>query len=565
MTVRFPANLAAALDRAMADWELGGNLARLWSKDATLWTGTDEARWMGWLDIAERQRPSLPSLAALAREVRQAGVREALLLGMGGSSLCPEVFARTFGAMDDAPRLHVLDSVDPGQVRRLEQRVGVDRALFIVSSKSGSTLEPNLLLQYFFDRARAALGDAAGSRFIAVTDKGSSLERVAIRDRFWKIFAGEPDIGGRFSALSNFGLVPAAVMGLPIDRLLEASIAMARRCRPDVPLVDNPGVRLGLALGVAALGGCDKMTIVSSQELASIGAWLEQLVAESTGKLGRAIIPVDGEPIDEPSTYGMDRIFVHVRFTPNPDPAQEAALDRLAAAGRPTIRIDVADRFDLTAEFFRWEIATAVAGAVLGVNPFDQPDVEASKVATRRLTDAYEQAGSFTAESPILEDAGFRFFTDEVNADRLKAAGALTSARALLAAHLGRVRDGDYVALLAYLDMTDAHAAALQAIRRVIHGRTRVATCLGFGPRFLHSTGQAYKGGPNTGVFLQITCDDAADLAVPGRRFTFGAVKAAQSRGDFEVLAARGRRALHVHVGRDVASGLAALQALVEA
>jgi transaldolase/glucose-6-phosphate isomerase len=565
MVIRFPADLAAKLESAETEWQRAGKVARLWARDATLWTGADEARWMGWLDIAGRQLADVSPLDGLARDVRQAGFRDALLIGMGGSSLAPEVLATTFGAAGGSPRLHVIDSVDPAQVARVEQRLDLDRALFIVSSKSGSTLEPNILLQYFFDRVRTRLGERAGSRFIAVTDPGSGLERVAARDGFWKIFPGVPEIGGRFSALSNFGLVPAATIGLDVTRLLQRADGMARACGPGVPVSANPGARLGLALGAACLAGRDKLTLVTSPAMASLGAWLEQLVAESTGKQGRAIIPVDGERLAAPGTYGADRVFVYTCFSGRPDAMQDAAMDRLQAAGHPVVRIDVGDLYDLPAEFFRWEIATAVAGAMLGINPFDQPDVEASKVATRRLTEAYEQTGSLPPESPILEDAGLKFFADEANAAALAtSAGSRRSAHALLDAHLSRVAPGDYVALLAYLDMSDAHVHALQEVRHLIADRVRVATALGFGPRFLHSTGQAYKGGPNTGVFLQITCDDGRDLAVPGRRYTFGVVKAAQARGDLEVLASRGRRVLRVHLGSDVPAGIATLRGLVE-
>ncbi len=564
MLVSFPVDLAASFEAAEREWQRGGKVARLWARDPTLWTGADEARWMGWLDNARRQLADPSSLEALARDVRQAGFRDALLIGMGGSSLGPEVLATTFGPAAGSPRVQVLDSVDPAQVARVERGLDFDRTLFIVSSKSGSTLEPDILLRYFLDRARAQLGDRAGSRFVAVTDPGSSLERAARRDGFWQVFPGVPEIGGRFSALSNFGLVPAAVMGLDVPRLLRHADGMARACGPDVPVAQNPGVRLGLALGAACLAGRDKLTLVTSPAMASLGAWLEQLVAESTGKLGRAILPVDGERLAAPDAYGADRVFVYTRFSPRPDEAQDAATNGLERAGHPVLRIPVGDLYDLSAEFFRWEIATAVAGAVLGINPFDQPDVEASKVVARRLTDAYEANGSLPAESPILEDDGLRFFADDGNASALAAGGA-RSAGALLDAHLARVRPGDYVALLAYIDRNEAHRGALQDVRQAIADRARVATALGFGPRFLHSTGQAYKGGPNTGVFLQITCDDRRDLAVPGRRFTFGAVKAAQARGDFEVLASRGRRALRAHLGPDVAAGIATLRRLIGA
>lgn len=564
--VRFPAHLAARLDAEAAAWQRDGRTARLWARDAALWTGADEARWMGWLDIQRRQLANLGPLRTVARDVQQAGYRDVLLLGMGGSSLCPDVLATTFGAIEGFPRLHVLDSVDPAQVKRFEERIDLDRALFIISSKSGSTLEPNILLSYFFDRARTRFGpERAGSHFIAITDPGSSLEQPAVRDRFWKVFDGVSEIGGRFSALSNFGLVPAAVMGLDVKRLLERAEAMARACGPDVPVASNPGVLLGLALGVAGLAGRDKITIVASPAIASLGAWLEQLVAESTGKAGKALIPVDIERVGPPDVYGVDRVFVYLRLDAAPDASQDAAVDRLERAGHPLVRLDVGDLYDLAGEFFRWEIATAVAGSVLGVNPFDQPDVEAGKIATRRLTDAYETAGALPGESALVEEGGVRLYAHDSHAAALvAAAGRGASASALVRAHLSRLGPGDYFALVAYVDMNDANLGALQEIRHLVRDRARVATCLGFGPRFLHSTGQAYKGGPNTGVFLQITCDDAHDLPVPRRRFTFGVVKAAQARGDFEVLASRGRRALRVHLGTDVARGIGALREMIE-
>jgi hypothetical protein len=314
-------------------------------------------------------------------------------------------------------------------------------------------------------------------------------------------------------------------------------------------------------LGEAACAGRDKLTILASPAVAPLGAWLEQLVAESTGKNGKAIIPVDLEPIVEPSRYGADRLFVYLRLATGADAEQDALVEQLNRAGQPVVRIDVREPYALGQEFFRWEIATAVAGAVLGINPFDQPDVEASKVKTRALTDAFEREGALPAESPVVADGTLRIFTDDANA---RALGDVGTPEEAIRAHLRRVSAGDYVALLAYLDMTDAHVAALQQMRATILEHSGAATCLGFGPRFLHSTGQAYKGGPNSGVFLQITCDDARELPVPGRKFTFGVVKAAQARGDFGVLEERGRRALRVHLGADVAAGLRALAAAVE-
>ena len=563
-TFLFPSDLFRALESAAADWERDRGTARLWARDASLWTGADEARWMGWLDAPRAAAAGLHALGSFARQTAARGVADVLLLGMGGSSLCPEVFSVTFGPQDGFPRLRVLDSTDPAQVSRIERAIDLERALFIVASKSGSTLEPNVFKAHFHARVAERVGAGrAGGRFVAITDPGSSLENAAAGEGFLRTFAGVPGIGGRFSALSNFGLVPAALMGLDIRRIVERAGRMAASCGANRAVADNPGVALGLALGVAARAGRDKLTIVASRGVADLGAWLEQLVAESTGKDGRAIIPVDGERLAAPGAYGDDRLFAYLRLETGADPATDEAVAALERAGQPVVRITLDDAYDVAAEFFRWEIATAVAGSVMGINPFNQPDVEASKVATRRLTDAFEAEGALPGETPILEDGGFRFYTDAANARALAGAARSMTARDLVAAHLGRLGRGDYFALVAYVDMTAEHAAPLQAIRHTVRDRAGTATCLGFGPRFLHSTGQAYKGGPDTGVFLQVTCDDRDDLPVPGRRYTFGTVKAAQARGDFEVLAERGRRVLRVHLGPDVAGGLRTLEALV--
>ncbi|MGH7359697.1 MAG: bifunctional transaldolase/phosoglucose isomerase, partial [Candidatus Rokuibacteriota bacterium] len=517
----------------LREWTEQGKVGRLWARDPSLWTGTDEGAWLGWLGIVDDQLARVGDLRRLALAARDAGVSHVLLLGMGGSSLCPEVLRMTFGALPGWPELLVLDSTDPAQVRAAEARVDLGRTLFVVSSKSGTTLEPNIFKQYFFERARQAVGpDKAGDHFMAVTDPGSKLEQVARTDRFRHVFFGLPSIGGRYSALSDFGMAPAALMGLDVERLLGEARAMARACAVEGPAAQNPGAALGVVLGVLATHGRDKVTLIASPGIHDLGAWLEQLLAESTGKAGRGLIPVDREPLGPPEAYGPDRLFVYVRLESLPDTAQDRAVADLERAGHAVVRIAVPDPYHIGAEFFRWEMATAVAGAVLGIHPFDQPDVEASKVATRRLTEAFERSGRLPAETPIAEAEGLRLFADPRNAAEL--AGAERTLPGLLRAHLGRIRPGDYAALLAYVEMTDEHEATLRAIRTRIRDRHRVATCVGFGPRFLHSTGQAYKGGPNTGVFLQVTCDDAADLPVPGQRYTFGVVKAAQAQGDFE-------------------------------
>lgn len=560
-----PPEMEDAVGRTIDDWESGATVRRLWSRDAALWTGGDESDWLGWLGIAEDQLAHSERLDRLARDVRDAGFEHALLLGMGGSSLCPEMLSLTFGRADGHPQLRILDSTDPAQVRARESEIDLARTLFIVSSKSGTTLEPRIFEQYFFERVKEAVGgEQAPKRFIAITDPGSKLEQLAEEKGFRDIAHGLESIGGRYSALSAFGMVPGAVMGADVHELLDRAERMAHSCAACVPAADNPGLVLGAIIGVCANRGRDKLTIVTSPAIRDLGAWLEQLLAESTGKRGKGVIPIDREPLGAPDTYGDDRVFVYVRLGSDPDAQQDAAVDAIERAGQPVVTIRIDDLYDLGGELFRWEFATAVAGSVIGINPFDQPDVEASKVVTRELTSEYARTGAFPTESPIATDGGLSLYADERNAEELDSTSDGDSFEAILRAHLARVRAGDYVALLAYLEMTAEHEQVLTEIRRAVRDRTRTATCVGFGPRFLHSTGQAYKGGPNTGVFLQITCDDPDDVAVPGERYTFGVVKAAEARGDFQVLADRGRRALRIHLGEDVEGGLAATRDAIE-
>ena len=561
-----PETLAAAVKTTVGEWQAGSKMQRLWQRDASLWTNDDEDKWLGWLDITEEQISHPIELRNLAKEVWSAGFKDVLLLGMGGSSLCPEVLRLTFGKIAGYPDLHVLDSTDPSQVKESEKKIDIARTLFIVSSKSGSTLEPNIFKQYFFELTKKVVGeDKAGSHFIAITDPGSKMQKVAEGDRFRLIFFGKPSIGGRYSALSNFGMVPAAVIGIDTKKFLDRTEEMVRACGASVPVEENPGAVLGIILGTAAKSGRDKVTIITSPDVSDLGAWLEQLLAESTGKVGKGIIPVDGEKLAAPEIYGNDRVFAYVHTEHGTDVGVDAKVAALEKAGHPVVRISMADIYDLGAEFFRWEIATAVAGSIIGINAFNQPDVEASKIATRNLTSEYEKTGSLPAEKPVLEDGGIKLFTDDRNAAALaSAAGGDKSLAGYLKAHLDRVHAGDYFAVLGYIQMNAEHEKNLQAIRHAVRERKRVATCLGFGPRFLHSTGQAYKGGPNSGVFLQVTCDDALDLPVPQQKYTFGIVKAAQARGDFQVLAERGRRALRVHLGQDLGAGLATLTTAIQ-
>ena len=561
---KLPQPLAGTLAAAYDDWHSKGLGRRLWSRDATLWTGADESKWLAWLAVTEDQRAHIHHFEEVAQDSQ--GFTHALLLGMGGSSLCPEVMTETFGTLAGHPELLVLDSMDPAQIRSFEKRIDPAETLFIVSSKSGSTLEPNVLKRYFLDVARRATSDGeAAKHFIAITDPGSKLEQVARADGFRHVFFGESGIGGRYSALSNFGMAPAAIMGVDVPKFLDRADVMVQASTACLPIEQNPGATLGGILGLAAKVGRDKVTFFTSPGIRDLGAWLEQLLAESTGKSGTGLIPVDREELGPPEVYGDDRVFVSLALESEPDAVREAALSRLEQAGHPLVRITVRSPYDLGQEFFRWEVATAVAGSILGINAFNQPDVEAAKVAARRLTDEYEKTGKLPEEKPLAEEVGIRLFADEKNAAELKAAaGSKGSLDGLLRAHLNRLKAGDYFATLAYVEMNAAHEKQLQSLRHAVRDRKRVATCLGFGPRFQHSTGQAYKGGPNTGVFLQITCDDAQDLPVPGQRYTFGVIKAAQARGDLQVLAERGRRVLRAHIGSDVSKGLATLSDVVK-
>jgi transaldolase/glucose-6-phosphate isomerase len=565
-SIKASADLTAAKDKVIERAAEEGWTRRLWQEDASLWTGADEAKWLGWLAAGDGGAVELSALEGLRDHVKAGGFTHAVLLGMGGSSLGPEVLARSFGAAPGFPQLLVLDSTDPVQVARIEGMVDPATTLFIVSSKSGSTLEPDVLHRYFYDLTEEMLGKGkAGAHFVAVTDPGSKLEESAHQDGFLRVFFGDPAIGGRYSVLSNFGMVPAAVIGLDVREIFEITRTMVRSCGAGAPPKANPGFELGALLGAAGVAGRDKVTLFASDAIADVGAWLEQLIAESTGKQGKGLIPVDLEPLGHTNAYGDDRVFAYIRLDGAEDPAKDGLIRDLEEAGQPVVRITLADPLMLFQEFFRWEVAIAVAGAVIGIDPFNQPDVEASKVKTRALTQDYEVKGSLSPETPILSDGGIALFTDAANADALKADAGAETLDAWVGAHFRRAHAGDYIGLLAYLDRQPEHTAVLQRVRKKLRDHFKVATVLGFGPRFLHSTGQAYKGGPNSGVFLQITASKPSeDLAIPGRKATFGVIEAAEARGDFDVLAERGRRVLRVDLGSDVEGGLARLADAIE-
>ncbi|HYM18318.1 MAG TPA: bifunctional transaldolase/phosoglucose isomerase [Micropepsaceae bacterium] len=548
------------LKALMDDWRRERKVRRLWRKDASLWTGVDEAKWLGWLDIVEEEQKDLGRFEGLVTDAEK--FSHAVLLGMGGSSLGAEVFATIFGDESAGIPLLVLDSTDPDQIRSVEEAIDVTKTLFIVSSKSGTTLEPNILKDYFFARVKERTGseEATGRHFIAITDPGSTLALAIEESHFSRTLLGRPTIGGRYSVLSAFGLVPAALAGVDIGKLLSGTRKMTRACGADVPPADNPGVLLGLTLGALSQSGRDKLTIITSPGIADFGAWLEQLIAESLGKNGKGVIPLAGEPLASPAAYGQDRVFVYLKLESDKDAAQEQAIQVLEKSGAPTIRISIADRYQIGQEFFRWEMATAVIGGVIGVNPFDQPDVEAAKVKARELMNAYEKSGALPADKPLCEESGVKIFADETNARVLKQAGDGRGLTSSLKAHLERLHDGDYCALNAFIPRDERKEALLGDIRTEIRDSRHVATCVGFGPRFLHSTGQLHKGGPNSGVFLEITHEPQRSLKVPGRNYDFAAVLEAQARGDFSVLNERGRRTLRVQLGHDVEAGLRTLR-----
>ncbi|MBK6722582.1 MAG: bifunctional transaldolase/phosoglucose isomerase [Acidobacteria bacterium] len=555
MEYSLPAAIEADVNTTLATWQRDEKIARIWAKDASVWSDEDEAKWLDWLTIVGEELADTQKYADLANDIDDAGFTDVLLMGMGGSSLCPEVLAMTFGKAN----FHILDSTVPAQVKAVEDKLDLTRTLFIVASKSGSTLEPNCFKQYFFERACEKVGrENAGKQFIAITDPGSKMEQVAKGDGFRHIFYGKPEIGGRFSALSAFGMTAAAAMGIDVEPFLTSANEMVEACRETEPS-ESPAAVLGTILGICHRHGRDKLTIFTSPEIHDLGAWMEQLIAESTGKNGVAIIPVDREPLR--SAYNDDRAFAFLSVKGNTD--LDAAYEQVTAAGHPAVKVTLDGIDNLGQEFFRWEFATAVAGAIMQINPFNQPDVESAKIEARKITDEYEQTGSLPAEEPFFEGDGIKLFTSTEYASRLTSNGENTAA-AIVQGYLGQITEGDYFGLLAYIEMNPENESSLQTLRENVSAKHNVATCLGFGPRFLHSTGQAYKGGAKNGVFLQITSDDAFDLEVPQQTYTFGVVKAAQSRGDFQVLLDRDRRALRVHLGSDVEAGLKQLSDLIQ-
>jgi transaldolase / glucose-6-phosphate isomerase len=551
-------------------------IKRLWSKDPSLWKKESEAQGtilnsLGWLTVPETMLAEVDQLTEFSEEVRAGGFKHALLLGMGGSSLCAEVLRRTFGHVARFPKLLVLDSTVPAAIRGVEDNLDLEKTLFIVSSKSGRKIEPQVFLEYFFDQASRKLGARAGHHFVAITDPGSPLE-MAARDRsFRRVFLNPPDIGGRYSALSYFGMVPAAVAGYEIKEMLVRARRAMQACQSGIDSSEDDAARLGTALGLLANRGRDKLTLALASPIDSLGLWIEQLIAESTGKEGRGIVPVAGEFLGRPEIYDEDRVFVSLRTRDQGATAIESKLEAVESNGHPVIRRVLTDALDLGAEFFTWEFATAIAGAIMKVNPFDQPNVEESLVNTATLVDKYEEQGHLPDQVCLAGDGRLRIYGPGLrgradqpsNSAGNNLGGSEPTVASVTAAHLESIGSMDYVALTPFLAETSEHQQVLEQIRMLILEAKRVATTVGYGPRFLHSTGQLHKGGPPKGVFLQITTDDAEDIAVPDRPYTFSVIKQAQALGDFESLAGRNLRILRFHLGANVVSGLTTLYELL--
>ncbi|MFZ0966858.1 MAG: bifunctional transaldolase/phosoglucose isomerase [Candidatus Acidiferrales bacterium] len=538
--------LAPAVEQRLAAWAGSQFSKRLWAKDPTLWApaGTPEITdRLGWLTLPDVQRAQVAELVKFREDIKAEGFTHAVVLGMGGSSLAPEVFEKTFGSRDGYPVLHVLDSTHPAAITALEDSIDLRHTLFIVSSKSGTTTEPNSFFYYFWRRV-SDHERSAGRHFIAITDPGTPLQILAEQRDFRRVFLATPDVGGRYSALTHFGLVPAAIIGLDLQRFLDRAFAMQQASAANVAEQANPGLQLGAIIGEAAKAGRDKVTFFASPSLRHLPVWLEQLIAESTGKEGKGIIPVaDEEPAGDPSRYGSDRLFVHLRLASEKDDVHTAKLRALEVAGHPIVRITTNDLFDLGGEFYRWEIAIAAAGAVIGIQPFNQPDVQLAKDLARQAMKKTpgDGAGKVAASDAI---------------DASDSAALRAAVQTLLAS----VKPGDYIGIDAYIAPSDRTTAALERIRTLLWHRSKAATMLGYGPRFLHSTGQLHKGGPNTGLFIQILDTPVADLSVPETDYTFGTLIRAQAQGDYTALQQRGRRLLQVQLGRDAAAGLARLE-----
>lgn len=557
----YDASVRTALEQAKKE----NVVRRIWEKDASLWKNEEFhqkiiANSLGWLTVSGEMLGVAEELEAFAEEMRTSGeFQHVMVCGMGGSSLCPEVLRQTFGRQESFPALLVLDSTDPDAINNFAQQIDITRCLFIVASKSGTTTEPLAFHRYWYNEV-ARKSATPGQSFVAITDPGSQMADTAVAEGFRRIFLNQPEIGGRYSALSYFGMVPAAVSGLDIEELLRRAEAMADACGASVAgdVDQNPGAILGAVMAECAIAGRDKLTIVTDPKILALGLWVEQLIAESTGKEGKGIVPVVGEPLGAVSAYGQDRLFVSISVGAM-DGEMQSKLEALEAAGHPVVHRSLTDLYDLGAEFFLWEMATAFAGWRLAINPFDQPNVQESKDATKALLEKFIREGKLPQSPAVASDGTLTIYGAQ---DEPAAASA--SVAEVMAQHVAGIKPGDYIAVLAYVEETPEIDAALQSIRTTLRDATCCATTTGYGPRFLHSTGQLHKGGPDSGVFIQITAPDQIDLEVPGAPYTFSVLKQAQAQGDFQSLLSHGRRAIRVDLGADALIGLAKLKELIE-
>ncbi|HLG63359.1 MAG TPA: hypothetical protein VKY19_15585 [Ktedonosporobacter sp.] len=550
--------------------------ARIWQHDASLWKSDPAVQEkikdrLGWLTVANTMQAQRNEIADLVNQLRQFGYKSAVLLGMGGSSLCPEVLRLTFGTAPGYLNLFVLDTTDPDTIHAVEQQIDLNTTLFIVASKSGSTIETLSHFKYFFDKERKLQGEKAGEHFIAITDPGTSLEKLARDNHFRHVFSNPPDIGGRYSALSFFGLVPGGLLGVDLEQLLSRAQQMMAECGAEHDAQHNPGLWLGAIMGTLSKKGRDKVTFAISPEIYSYGYWVEQLIAESTGKEGRGLLPVEGETLSIAEVYGNDRLFVYLRLQDGDNTALDQQIKALQEAGNPVVRIDLKDRYDLGGEFFRWEMATAVAGLFLDINPFDEPNVQESKDNTKRLLTQYQQEHRLPEPQPVIT-YGRVDIRDQQATEQGIVQGNVGIAKLQVQVYgkengghdltgylhnfLSQVRPGDYIALMAYVQPTKETEDALQALRIHLRNTYKIATTVGYGPRFLHSTGQLHKGGANNGVFIQITGDIKQDAAIPGEPYTFGVLKEAQALGDLFSLDSHQRRNIRIHITGDIAQGL---------
>lgn len=552
-----------AVRAALAEADQRQVVHRIWRKDASLWKqdATHQKiinNSLGWLSVVDSMRASVTDLSGFTVALRDQHIFDHVMVcGMGGSSLCPEVLRQTFGRQNDFPELLVLDSTDPDQIADFEARIDIGRSLFVIASKSGTTTEPLAFFKHWYQRVGETKQDP-GSSFIAITDPGTLMEKMATESNFRHIFLNPADIGGRYSALSYFGMAPAVLMGLEARILLERAAGTARACSPAVQTEENPGALLGTLMAVHASAGRDKLTIVTDQRISALGLWIEQLIAESTGKEGKGILPVDREPLGGPEVYGNDRLFVSLAVE-RPASRVAAKLKDLEAAGHPVLYLTLHDLYDLGAQFFLWEFATAVAGWRLGINPFDQPNVQESKDATRELLESFTREGRLREQTALVSDGTLTVYIDSETHPSLPR-GSVAEA---LRAHLDTAKPHDYIALLSFLEETPEIEEAVVETRVRLRQLTRIATTAGYGPRFLHSTGQFHKGGPDAGVFIQTTAPDEVDLPIPGEAYTFSTLKQAQALGDFRALLTRGRRAIRVSLGNDAEAGLRRLRELL--